>query len=314
MSDKGLKEVKKTSIGGQALIEGIMMKGPSKIATAVRKPDGEIVIKESNIKQIFKHKFFKLPLVRGSFVLIDALVNGVKELMYSAEFYGEDYEEDALDRFLKKVFKDKADTAIIYTSVIIALVFSIAIFILGPTILTNLLKNIIKNSFLLNLVEGIVRVSLFVGYVYLVSKLEDIKRVFMYHGAEHKTIYCYEYGEELTVENVQRYSTLHPRCGTSFLINVLLISIIVFSFFGWPNPLLRLVIRLAMLPVIAGLSYELNRYVGRSSSDNIFTKIIAYPGFLIQKITTKEPDDSMIEVAIAAMKRVIPQGGEDDRW
>jgi uncharacterized protein YqhQ len=291
-----------------------MMKGPSKIATAVRKPDGEIVIKESNIKQIFKHKFFKLPLVRGSFVLIDSLVNGVKELMYSAEFYGEDYEEDALDRFLKKVFKDKADTAIIYTSVIIALVFSIAIFILGPTILTNLLKNIIKNSFLLNLVEGIVRVSLFVGYVYLVSKLEDIKRVFMYHGAEHKTIYCYEYGEELTVENVQRYSTLHPRCGTSFLINVLLISIIVFSFFGWPNPLLRLVIRLAMLPVIAGLSYELNRYVGRSSSDNIFTKIIAYPGFLIQKITTKEPDDSMIEVAIAAMKRVIPQGGEDDRW
>ena len=314
MSDKGLKEVKKTSIGGQALIEGIMMKGPSKIATAVRKPDGEIVIKESNIKQIFKHKFFKLPLVRGSFVLIDALVNGVKELMYSAEFYGEDYEEDALDRLLKKVFKDKADTAIIYTSVIIALVFSVVIFILGPTILTNLLKNIIKNSFLLNLVEGIVRVSLFVGYVYLVSKLEDIKRVFMYHGAEHKTIYCYEYGEELTVENVQRYSTLHPRCGTSFLINVLLISIIVFSFFGWPNPLLRLVIRLAMLPVIAGLSYELNRYVGRSSSDNIFTKIIAYPGFLIQKITTKEPDDSMIEVAIAAMKRVIPQGGEDDRW
>ncbi len=314
MSDKGLKEVKKTSIGGQALIEGIMMKGPSKIATAVRKPDGEIVIKESNIKQIFKHKFFKLPLVRGSFVLIDSLVNGVKELMYSAEFYGEDYEEDALDRFLKKVFKDKADTAIIYTSVIIALVFSIAIFILGPTILTNLLKNIIKNSFLLNLVEGIVRVSLFVGYVYLVSKLEDIKRVFMYHGAEHKTIYCYEYGEELTVENVRKYSTLHPRCGTSFLINVLLISIIVFSFFGWPNPLLRLVIRLAMLPVIAGLSYELNRYVGRSSSDNIFTKIIAYPGFLIQKITTKEPDDSMMEVAIAAMKKVIPQGGEDDRW
>lgn len=314
MSDKGLKEVKKTSIGGQALIEGIMMKGPSKIATAVRKPDGEIVIKESNIKQIFKHKFFKLPLVRGSFVLIDSLVNGVKELMYSAEFYGEDYEEDALDRFLKKVFKDKADTAIIYTSVIIALVFSVVIFILGPTILTNLLKNIIKNSFLLNLMEGIVRVSLFVAYVYLVSKLEDIKRVFMYHGAEHKTIYCYEYGEELTVENVQRYSTLHPRCGTSFLINVLLISIIVFSFFGWPNPLLRLVIRLAMLPVIAGLSYELNRYVGRSSSDNIFTKIIAYPGFLIQKITTKEPDDSMMEVAIAAMKKVIPQGGEDDRW
>jgi uncharacterized protein YqhQ len=314
MSDIVLKEVKKTSIGGQALIEGIMMKGPSKTATAVRKPDGEIEIRESNINPIFKHKFFKLPIIRGSFVLIDALVSGVKELMYSAEFYGEDFEEDAVDKFLKKVFKEKADTAIIYTSVIIALVFSVVIFILGPTFLTNLLKNLIKSSLLLNLVEGIIRVLLFVGYVYMVSKLEDIKRVFMYHGAEHKTIYCYEYGEELTVENVRKYSTLHPRCGTSFLINVLLISIIVFSFFGWPNPFVRLVIRLAMLPVIAGLSYELNRYVGRSSSDSIFTKIVTYPGFLIQKITTKEPDDKMMEVAIAAMNKVIPQGGEDDRW
>ena len=314
MSDIVLKEVKKTSIGGQALIEGIMMKGPSKTATAVRKPDGEIEIRESNINPIFKHKFFKLPIIRGSFVLIDALVSGVKELMYSAEFYGEDFEEDAVDKFLKKVFKEKADTAIIYTSVIIALVFSVVIFILGPTFLTNLLKNLIKSPLLLNLVEGIIRVLLFVGYVYMVSKLEDIKRVFMYHGAEHKTIYCYEYGEELTVENVRKYSTLHPRCGTSFLINVLLISIIVFSFFGWPNPFVRLVIRLAMLPVIAGLSYELNRYVGRSSSDSIFTKIVTYPGFLIQKITTKEPDDKMMEVAIAAMNKVIPQGGEDDRW
>lgn len=314
MSDIVLKEVKKTSIGGQALIEGIMMKGPSKTATAVRKPDGEIEIRESNINPIFKHKFFKLPIIRGSFVLIDAMVSGVKELMYSAEFYGEDFEEDAVDKFLKKVFKEKADTAIIYASVIIALVFSVVIFILGPTFLTNLLKNLIKSSLLLNLVEGIIRVLLFVGYVYMVSKLEDIKRVFMYHGAEHKTIYCYEYGEELTVENVRKYSTLHPRCGTSFLINVLLISIIVFSFFGWPNPFVRLVIRLAMLPVIAGLSYELNRYVGRSSSDSIFTKIVTYPGFLIQKITTKEPDDKMMEVAIAAMNKVIPQGGEDDRW
>lgn len=314
MSQNEVREVKKTSIGGQALIEGIMMKGPSKIATAVRKPDGEIQIKESDINPLFKHKFFKLPIIRGSFVLIDAMIGGVKELMYSAEFYGDDYEEDALDKFLKKVFKDKADTAIIYASVIIAMIFSIGIFMLGPTLLTNFLKSVITNSLLLNLVEGVIRVVLFVGYVYLVSKLEDIKRVFMYHGAEHKTIYCYENGEELTVENVRKYSTLHPRCGTSFMINVMLISIIVFSFFGWPNPLMRLVIRIAMLPVIAGLSYELNRYVGRCASDNIFTKIITYPGFLIQKITTKEPDDSMMEVAIAAMKRVIPQDGEDDEW
>jgi uncharacterized protein YqhQ len=316
MSEIVTKEVKKTSIGGQALIEGIMMKGPSKIATAVRRPDGGIEIKESEIKPIFKHKFFKLPLIRGSFVLIDSLINGVKELMYSAEFYGDDYEEDALDKFLRKIFKDKdkADTAIIYSSVVLALIFSVVIFILGPTYLVNFLGKIIPDSFLLNLMEGILRVFLFIGYVYLVSKFEDIKRVFMYHGAEHKTIYCYEHGEELTVENVRKYSTLHPRCGTSFLINVMLISIIVFSFFGWPNPLMRLVIRLLMLPVIAGLSYELNRYVGRCSRDNILTKIIAYPGFLIQKITTKEPDNSMMEVAIAAMDRVIPRSGEDDTW
>ena len=151
-------------------------------------------------------------------------------------------------------------------------------------------------------------------YVYLVSKMNDIKRVFMYHGAEHKTIHCYEHGEELTVDNVRKYSRLHPRCGTSFMINVMLISIIVFSFFGWPNPLMRLVIRLAMLPIIAGISYELNRYVGGCDSENIFTKIITYPGFQIQKITTSEPDDSMMEVAIAAMERVIPQNGEDDTW
>ena len=314
MSDIVLKEIKKTSIGGQALIEGIMMKGPDKIATAVRRPDGEIEVKESNIKPIFKHKFFKLPIVRGSFVLIDSLVSGVKELMYSAEFYGEEYEEDKFDKFLKKVFKDKADTAIIYTSVIIALFFSVGIFILGPTLLTNFLKNLVSNTFVLNLIEGVIRVALVVGYVYLVSKLSDIKRVFMYHGAEHKTIHCYEHREELTVENVKKYSTLHPRCGTSFMINVMLISIIVFSFFGWPNPLLRLVIRLAMLPLIAGLSYELNKYVGRCESENILTRIIAFPGFQIQKITTSEPDDSMMEVAITAMKRVIPQNGEDDAW
>lgn len=309
-----MNKVKKTSIGGQALIEGIMMKGPEKIATAVRKPDGEIIVKESEINQIFKNKFFKLPIIRGSFILIDSLVTGVKELMYSAEFYGEEYEEDALDKFLKKVFKDKADTAIVYASVIIALFFSVGIFILGPTLLTNILKNLVQSNLLLNLIEGIIRVLLFVLYVYFISKLNDIKRVFMYHGAEHKTIYCYENNEELNVDNVRKYSTLHPRCGTSFMINVMIISILVFSFFGWPNPLMRLAIRLAMLPVIAGLSYELNRFVGKCEGENFFTKIITYPGFQIQKITTAEPDDSMIEVAIKAMERVIPQDGVDDTW
>ena len=194
MSDKeNFNAIKKTSIGGQALIEGIMMKGPDRLATAVRKPDGEIIIRKSEIKPIFKNKFFKLPIIRGSFVLIDSLMSGVKELMYSAEFYGEDYEEDAIDKFLKKVFKEKADTAIIYVSVILALLFSVGIFILGPSFLTNFLKNIVKNTFVLNLIEGVIRVLLFVLYVTLISKLSDIKRVFMYHGSEHKTIHCYEH-------------------------------------------------------------------------------------------------------------------------
>lgn len=314
MNKDNTKGIKKTNIGGQALIEGIMMKGPDKIATAVRKPDGEITVRQKDIQPMFINRFFKLPVIRGSFVLIDSLVNGVKELMYSAEFYGEAYEEDAIDRFLRRIFKDKADTVIVYVSVILALFFSIGIFILGPSFLTNLLKNAVKNTFLLNIIEGIIRVGLFVIYVYFIAKLNDIKRVFMYHGAEHKTIHCYEHLEELTVENARKYSTLHPRCGTSFMINVMIISIFVFSFFGWPNPLMRVIIRLATLPLIAGLSYELNKFVGGCDGENIFTRIITYPGFLIQKITTKEPDDSMLEVAIAAMKEVIPQNGEDDKW
>lgn len=310
------REIKKTSIGGQALIEGIMMKGPEKIATAVRKPDNDIAMKVAEVDPMFKNKFFKLPIVRGSFALIDSMVTGVKELMYSAEFYGEDYEEDAIDRFLKKIFKDKekADTAIIYVSMIIALIFAVGVFILGPSFITSLARGFVSNTIVLNLIEGVIRVGLFLAYVLLISKLNDIKRVFMYHGAEHKTIHCYEHGEELNVENVRKYSTLHPRCGTSFLINVLIISIVVFSFFGWPNPLMRAIIRLAALPVIAGLSYELNRFVGRLDSDTLFTRIVTYPGFMVQKITTKEPDDSMIEVAIAAMKEVIPKNGEDDTW
>ena len=314
MSKDNTKGIKKTNIGGQALIEGIMMKGPDKIATAVRKPDGEITVRQKDIQPMFKNRLFKLPVIRGSFVLIDSLVNGVKELMYSAEFYGEAYEEDAIDRFLRRIFKDKADTVIVYVSVILALFFSIGIFILGPSFLTNLLKNAVKNTFLLNIIEGVIRVGLIVLYVYFIAKLNDIKRVFMYHGAEHKTIHCYEHLEELTVENARKYSTLHPRCGTSFMINVMIISIFVFSFFGWPNPLMRVIIRLATLPLIAGLSYELNKFVGGCDGENIFTRIITYPGFLIQKITTKEPDDSMLEVAIAAMKEVIPQNGEDDKW
>ncbi len=312
-----MTEKKKTSIGGQALIEGIMMKGPSRMATAVRMPDNEITVKvtelETENKDKFLNKLTNLPFIRGSFKLISSMTLGVKELMYSASF-SEEVEEDAIDRFLRKVFKDKAEKAIIYVSLILALIISVGVFMLAPSFLTSLLKGFVKNSIVLNLIEGIIRVTIFIVYVKLTSKLDEIKRVFMYHGAEHKTIYCYENGEELTVDNVRKYSTLHPRCGTSFIVNVLLISIVVFSFFGWPNPLLRALIRILMLPVIAGISYEINRFIGGLESQNILSRIVTYPGFLVQKITTSEPDDSMLEVAIAAMKEVIPMDGESDKW
>jgi uncharacterized protein YqhQ len=308
-----LTKTKKTSIGGQALIEGIMMRGPHKIATAVRKPDGEIIVKTQDIKPIFKSKILKLPLIRGSIALIEAMLVGIKELMYSAEFYEDELEEDAFDRFIRKRFKENADQAIIYFSVAMALLISIVGFIILPNLVAGLLKKFVESPLVLNLLEGLLRVGLFTVYVYLISKMEDIKRVFMYHGAEHKTIYAYENGDELTVENARKYITLHPRCGTSFLVNVLIISIIVFSFFGWPSVLMRIVTRLVMMPVIAGLSYEINRYIGKSENKGI-AKMLAKPGFQFQKLTTKEPTDDMLEVAIAAMKEVIPANKEDDKW
>lgn len=306
--------MKKTSIGGQALIEGIMMRGPKKLATAVRKTDGEIVMK---VKDLDTHKFArikKVPFLRGVFVLIEAMVSGIKELMYAASFFEdeENFEEDKVDKFLKKIFKDKADDAIIYFSLILSLVISMVVFVIAPSLVTNLLKKVTENTIILNVAEGLLRVIIFIAYILLISKMEDIKRVFRYHGAEHKTIHCYEHEEELTVENVQRYTTLHPRCGTSFIANVIIISIIVFAFFGWPNPLLRIIIRLIMLPVIAGISYELNRFIGSSDPNNKIIKALAWPGLQIQKITTAEPYDEMVECAIAAIKEVIPEDGSDE--
>lgn len=308
-----MSEIKKTSIGGQALIEGIMMRGPHKIATAVRKPDGEIIVKTQEIKPVFKNKILKMPLVRGSSALVEAMLIGIKELMYSAEFYGEDFEEDAFDKLIRKIFKGKAEQAIIYFSVVFALIISVGAFIILPSFVANFMKPLTGSSLVLNLIEGIIRVGLFTLYVYMISKMEDIKRVFMYHGAEHKTIYAYESGEELTVENASKYMTLHPRCGTSFLVNVLLISIIVFSFFGWPNPWVRIIIRLVMLPVIAGISYEINRFIGKNENSKLAC-LLAKPGFQFQKLTTKEPTEDMLEVAIAALKEVIPDNKEDDLW
>lgn len=304
------KDVEPKNVGGQALIEGIMMKNKETVAVAVRKPDGDIDITKKKLNPISnKLKFLGLPFFRGSVALIEAMIVGTKALMYSAKFYEEDdYEPGKFDKFLERVFKDKAEDVIIYISVFISLIISIGIFILGPTLVTNFLKSKVTSSIGLNLVEGVIRVAIFLVYISMVSKLKDIRRVFEYHGAEHKSIHCYEHGEELTVENVRKYTTLHPRCGTSFLFMVMLISILIFALFGWPSPLMRFVSRIVMLPVIAGISYEINRFTGKSKSTLAF--IVSYPGLLLQKITTNEPDDSQIEVAIVALKEALDEKGE----
>lgn len=308
----------KTTIGGQAIIEGVMMRGPEKIAIAVRKPDNEIELKVEPVKSLAKrHKIFKLPFIRGVVGLIDALKIGTGALMYSAEFFEE---EIALDKegnpkksILEKIFKEKAADAEMTIAVIISLVLTIGIFMVLPNLITSIFKNRIGSPIVLNLIEGVFRIVIFLAYVILVSKLDDIKRVFQYHGAEHKSIHCYENEMELTVENVKKFPILHPRCGTSFLFMVMIVSILVLSFFGWPNPLLRIVTRVAMFPVIAGISYEINKYIGRS--DTRFCYALSYPGLMVQKFATvKEPDDSQIEVAIKSLLAVIPDDREADLW
>lgn len=316
MKIKDINRVPKhiTSIGGQALIEGILMRGPKDVAIAVRKPDKEIILKRDRLNTLgMRHKFFKLPFIRGVVGLVESMAFGIKALMYSAEFFEEDIEEEEKESFLNKIFKDKAEDVEILLTLLFSLVLTIGFFILLPSFITNFFKNRIETPFLLNLIEGGVRILIFLIYVVAVSKMEDVGRVFEYHGAEHKTIHCYENGDDLTVENVKKYPVLHPRCGTSFLFMVMIVSILVLSFFGWPNPLQRLLIRLIMLPVIAGISYEINRLIGKSSSPIAY--YLSYPGLMIQKIaTTKEPDGEQIEVAIEALKAVLTDNKEEDLW
>ena len=302
-----------TTIGGQALIEGIMMRGPKDVAIAVRKPNDEIVLKKEELNTLgMRYKFFRLPFIRGIVGLIESMIIGINSLTYSAEFFDEGIEDDK-EYFLDKVFKDKAETVEMIITLIFSLLLTIGLFILLPSFFTNLFKNKIESPFLFNLIEGLIRISIFLIYVILISKMEDVDRVFEYHGAEHKTIHCYENGEELTVENVKKYPILHPRCGTSFLLMVMLVSILVLSFFGWPNPLQRFLIRLLMLPVIAGISYEINRLIGKSNSRLAY--YLSYPGLFLQKIATvKEPDGEQIEVAIVALKGVLTDNKEEDLW
>lgn len=309
------KNIHKTSIGGQAVIEGIMMRGPSDIAIAVRKSDGEIVIDKKPVKSV-KYKILKLPIIRGVFNFFSSLVTGVKSLMFSAEFVdieGDEQEEPSkIDKWLTEKLGDKLKDIAIYFSVAVSLVFSVLLFIMLPAFLTGFIKKLGAGHSIIILAEGVVRIAIFMGYLFLVSKMKDIQRVFEYHGAEHKSIYCYEHGEELTVENVKKYTRLHPRCGTSFLFIVMIISIIVFFFIKSDVWYLRLVYRLLLLPVVAGISYEIIKLAGRY--DTPLTRAVSKPGMWLQYFTTREPDDSQIEVAIVSLKAVIPENKEDDKW
>lgn len=308
----------KTMCGGQALIEGIMMRGPKKQAIVVRRPDGGLEIKEEELKLVKdKNPIWGLPFIRGVVNFLDSMVQGVKALMFSAEYYpeeeGEEEEPSKFDQWLEKhLGSEKAYSVIVTLAVIMGVGFSVGLFFVLPTLLVSLLAPVLPYYWLRSLLEGVVRILLFLGYLILCSRMKDMKRVFAYHGAEHKTIFCYEAGLELTVENVRGQPKHHPRCGTSFLFVIMMVSILVFAFVRADSALTRLISRLVLLPLVVGITYEINRYVGRH--DNAVTRVMTAPGLWLQNFTTNEPDDSMIEVGIEALKLVLPEEKGADKW
>ena len=313
----------RTMIGGQALIEGIMMLGPDKKSIVVRRPDGGLEVKTEERRLIKdRHPILGWPFIRGVVSFCVSMYTGVTALMYSAEFYPEDDEPEEPSRFEQwldeKLGSEKAMAFFTTLAVIIGMAFSVGLFFVLPTLLSGGVMWFLPSIplWVRNLVEGATRVVIFLSYLILCSKTKSIKRVFSYHGAEHKTIFCYEKGLELTVENVRAQPKHHPRCGTSFLFVVIVVSIllssIVFSFWEFTNPWLRTLVHLALLPVVVGLTWEINRYVG--GHDNLLCRSIRRPGMAIQRWTTFEPDDSMIEVGIEALKQVLPEEKGKDQW
>ena len=324
------KDKFKTMIGGQALIEGIMMRGPEKDAIVVRTKDGlKLDVKDRKVHK--KGSFATWPLIRGVVGFFDSQVTGVKALMQSADLAPEETQEEPskFDKWLEeKLGNEKFQKVVIGVAVAVGLIMSIGLFFLLPMVIGSFFDRWIDNMLVLNLVEGLIRVLVFAGYMILVSRMSEMRRVFAYHGAEHKTIRCYEAGLPLTVENVRKMTRLHPRCGTSFLLVVMLLSILVFSVassallaavpalagihgtFGYR--LLMIVYKLLLLPLVVAIAYEINRWVGRH--DNWFSRILTAPGMWFQNFTTNEPDDSMIEVGIAAVEAVLPRNEGDDLW
>ena len=298
--------MKSSNIGGQAVLEGIMMRHGDDYAVAVRKPDGEIFVQKEEYHSVIKWKALtKIPFIRGVFNFIDSMVLGIKTLMFSAEFYEEEEEVKSEKELTEEEIakKEKQEKWMMNATVAISVVIAVAVFMVLPYFLSSLLKPLMPSYHLRTLVEGFVRIGIFILYIALISRMDDIQRTFMYHGAEHKCINCIEHGLPLTVDNVRISSRQHKRCGTSFLFFVLAISIILLMLIQVESPLMRVIVRIALIPVIAGISYEVLRLAGRS--ENPIINLLSRPGLAIQKLTTKEPDDSMIEVAIQAVEAVF---------
>ena len=313
------KDACPTKAGGQAVLEGIMMKGADRTAVVVRISDGRMHIKTDKLKP--QSKIAKVPIIRGVYTFIVTLISGMKTLMYSAEvlekydpeFQEEETEKETIANQNKTEEEKEKERAadfnkMIIFSVILSVALVVGIFIIVPTVVVNFAQSLTENDIVLNLLEGVFRILLFVIYVVIISKMKDIQTVFRYHGAEHKAIHCYESGKELTPENCDEFETLHPRCGTSFLMFVMIISLLLFSLLGWPNLLIRIASRIILVPVIAGLSFELLRFAGRSTSPLV--KVLSVPGLLLQKLTTKNPNHKELEVAIASLKAVLVDENE----
>ena len=293
-------------IGGQAVIEGVMMKNLDRYAVSVRKPNGKIETKvEECVSFAEKHPLFQLPVFRGMANFLESMVIGMKTLNYSASFYEDEEEqtESRTEQLLEKILGEKAEKIIMGIVLVFSLAISIGLFMILPYIASEALGKLIRNEYVILFMEGIIRIAIFLGYIVLISRMEDIKRVFMYHGAEHKTINCLEAGVPLTPENVDNFSRLHKRCGTSFIFIVMIISMVFFFFIRVDTIWLRIVLRLLFLPLVAGVSYEFIRLAG--SSDHPLVQIFSKPGLALQRLTTKEPDHSMIEVAIASVEGVF---------
>ena len=305
--------MKKCNIGVQAVLKGVMIKAPSRMAIAVRRSDGRIEVTSKDTSSIKdKYPLLKLPVLRGIVTFGETMVMGLKALMDSAELYGEEeeYKPSWFESWVSQKTGKKVDDIMVFFALLTALGFAVLLFMLLPALLTGFLGGIIKSSLIKSLIEGLIRLTTFIIYIVIISRMKEIKRVFEYHGAEHKVIHCYEHEEELTVENARKYTTLHPRCGTAFLLIVMVISILAFSFLKWDNIMLRVLIKLLLLPFVAGVSYEIIKWAG--ASDSGLVNIVMYPGLMLQKLTTKEPDDEQLEVALCSFLAAMDTSGEQE--